>query len=209
MLSKESGEEMIKQLDSKIYPKYQINVSPEDLFKGGVAVSRAVSNQAIKIMYTFEKIPRGEAIQKRRWNGVLKHILDEIESFNGGAELVEKLKSLLQLTLNSPGIEIGQWIVHAINVFGLAGLSYRTVGQRNTTDNNDSALQLQPIDGPQNIRQAQLNLFQQLSQLVVLAQERGPNSAAALQAILGLQAQIEELAFQLQQQQADGNDEAN
>ena len=172
-----------------------------------MAVSRAVSNQAIKIMYTFEKIPRGEAIQKRRWNGVLKHILDEIESFNGGAELVEKLKSLLQLTLNSPGIEIGQWIVHAINVLGLAGLGYRTVGQRNTNGNNDIALQ--PIDGPQNIRQAQLNLFQQLSQLVVLAQERGPNSAAALQAILGLQAQIEELAFQLQQQQADGNDEAN
>ena len=204
MLAKESGELMIKQLDTKIYPKFQINVSPEDLFKGAVAVSRAVSEIGIKIMYTFEKIPRGEAIEKRQWNGIVKHVLNEIQSFSGGAELVKKLQSLLQLTLNSPGVEIGQWIVHAVNVLGLAGLSFGAIG----LPNNANGLQLQPMVGPQNIGNAQLQIFQQLAQLVVQAQQVGPNGAAAMQAILGLQAQIQELAFQLQQQ-VGGNEEAH
>ena len=191
ILPMESAKLMVKKLDEKLYPKFQINVSPEDLYKGAIAISRAVSEKALRIFYTFEKIPRDQEIVKREWNGIFKYLLDEVKSFKNGAELVETLKSWTGAALNSVGAETGQWIFHGANVIlGLAALRFGAGGNPNPTGGTGSEVELQPLNNPQSIGMAQIRVFQQLSQLVAQAQQLGPNGAAALQAVLGLQAQI-------------------
>ena len=210
ILPMESAKLMVKKLDEKLYPKFQINISPEDLYKGAIAISRAVSEKALRIFYTFEKIPRDQEIVKREWNGIFKYLLDEVKSFKNGAELVETLKSWTGAALNSVGAETGQWIFHGANVIlGLAALRFGAGGNPNPTGGTGSEVELQPLNNPQSIGMAQIRVFQQLSQLVAQAQQLGPNGAAALQAVLGLQAQIQELAFQLQQKSEVNNENEN
>ena len=44
ILPMESAKLMVKKLDEKLYPKFQINVSPEDLYKGGIAISQILKS---------------------------------------------------------------------------------------------------------------------------------------------------------------------
>ena len=173
-----------------------------------------MSEKKIRIFYTFEKIPRDQKIVKRQWNGIFKYLLNEVVSFKDGAQLVKTLQSWTGATLNSVGAESGQWVMHGLNVIlGLSALGFGVGNPNNGNDNgnvngNSNALPLQPLN-PQNIGLVQIQIFQQLAQLVAHAQQIGPNAPAAIQAILGLQAQIQELAFQLQQQQQQQQPAAN
>ena len=104
---------------------------------------------------------------------------------------IETLKSWTGAALNSVGAETGQWIFHGANVIlGLVALRFGAGGNPNPTGGTGSEVELQPLNNPQSIGMAQIRVFQQLSQLVAQAQQLGPNGAAALHAVLGLQAQI-------------------